>query len=284
MKKPRLHISIKAKKTIVTLLMIIPIIIIMFPFYMLINNSLKSLRAMTNNSLALAIPPIFDNYITVIQSVNYFRRLLNNFIVIIPSLALIVLLGAMAGYVVARRPSRVTKIIYVYIILGVALPGFTALYPQIRLIHQLGLMNTYASLIFIYTGVGMSMSTFMFNGFFGGSPKDLEDSAKIDGASFYRTFFTIYFPLSMPTAATVIMLQSLGIWSDEIRSTVIFEVKNMRLLMPSLFEFYGSMVGKGVMWHELYAYSFTVIIPMIILFFFVNRYLISGVSEGALKG
>jgi len=274
----------KSKKTGVTLLMIIIIGIMLFPYYMLVNNSFKTLRALSYNSLALANPPTLDNYITVIERTEYFRRIINNFIIMIPSLAFIVLFGAMAGYIIARRPSRATRFIYIYIILGIAMPSFTILYPHVRLISALGLMNNYLGLILIYVGLGMSMSTFMFNGFFGGAPKELEESAKIDGASLYRTFFTIYFPLSTPTAATIIMLQSLGIWSDETRSTILMSQKVMRALMPSLYEFYGNMVSKGIMWHQIFAYSVLCIIPMVIIFFLVNRYLISGIAEGALKG
>ena len=169
------YLSAKTKKTIVTLLMIIPILVMLFPFYLLINNSFKSLRGMMLNALRPAIPPIFDNYVIVAQRVDYFQRILNNFIVILPSLAFIILFGAMAGYIIARRPSRLTRASHTYIILGIALPAFTILYTQVRLIDTLGLMNNFLGLIMIYIGGGMPLSTFMFTGFFGGAPKELEE-------------------------------------------------------------------------------------------------------------
>ena len=278
------RVSEKTQKIIVTLLMIILIVIMLFPYYLLVNNSFKTLRALVLNSLALANPPTLNNYFVVTENTMYFRRILNNFIVLVPSLAFIVMFGAMAGYIVARRPSRITRFFYIYIILGIAIPTYTLLYSHVRLLAALGLTNNYLGLILIYVGMGMSMSTFMFNGFFGGAPKELEDSAKIDGASTYRTFFTIYFPLSKPTAATVILLQSLSIWSDEIRSTILMDKKEMRTLMPSLYEFYGAMVSLGIRWEQIYAYCVLCVIPMVILFFLVNRYLITGITEGALKG
>ena len=276
--------SEKVKKSLVTCSMLIPIFAMLFPLYMLLNNSFKTLRAMTLNALAPAIPPTLNNYIIVLDRVEYLRRILNNFIIVIPSLTLIILLGAMAGFVVARRRSRVTKFIHTYIILGIALPSVVMIYPQIRLIHSLGLMNNYLGMILIFVGSGISMSLFMFNGFFGGAPKELEESAKIDGASFYTTFFKIYFPLSTPTAATVILIQSIGIWNDEQLSNLLMAKTEQRMLLTSLQEFYGAMVGRGIRWEQIYTYAAMCILPMIVMFFIVNRYLISGISEGALKG
>ena len=80
------------------------------------------------------------------------------------------------------------------------------------------------------------------------------------------------------------MLQSIAIWNDEVRSNLLMAKKEMRMLMPSLYDFYGSMQGLGIRWERIYTYAFLCMIPMIVVFFIVNRYLISGISEGALKG
>lgn len=274
----------KNSKRLITLLMAAIIVIMLFPLFLIVNNSFKGLRPFLKNPLALPNPFIIDNYKYVFQKVNYFRLLLNNIVVIAGSLVLIVLFGGMAGFTIARRPSKLKKAIYIYIILGITLPVYTMLYPQIKLINDLNLDNNYLGLILLYTASGMSMSIFLYNGFYSGASKELEESAKIDGASFVRTYFQIYFPLSLATTSTLVLLQSISMWNDTTLPALVMVDSSFRTLMTELNTFFGAMVARGTRWERVYAFSALCMLPMVLLFSFVNKFLISGVAEGALKG
>ena len=175
------------------------------------------------------------------------------------------------------------RILYSYVVLGITLPTYTMLLPQLKLIVGMGLKNTYIGIILYYVASGMPMAIFLFNGFFSTAPKDLEEAAKLDGCSLYRAFFQIFFPLSVATIATLVLIQSISIWNDTTMPVLLLQAKK-RTLMPTLQNFYGRMMGQGTRWERIYADAVLCMLPMIVLFFASNRFLIQGVSEGALKG
>lgn len=145
---------------LITLFCLCMAVFMLFPMYMIYINSFKNFFQFIIDPLSLPKPWTLKNYEYAVESFNYFRLLLNNLVFESVSLFFIVLLGAMAGYTIARRPSRFKRIIYIYIVMGITLPTYTALYPQIRLISDLGLTDTYAGVIVLYVAAGMPMSIF----------------------------------------------------------------------------------------------------------------------------
>ena len=270
---------------LVTLFCLFTAVMMLFPMYMIFMNSFKTFFQFIVDPLALPNPWTLNNYIYAVESFDYFRLLLNNIIYEVISLFFIVLLGAMAGYTIARRPSRLKRIIYIYIVMGITLPMYTALYPQIKLISDLGMIDSYAGVIVLYVAGGMPMSIFLFNGYFGGVSSELEDAAKIDGCSYYPQFFSIFFPLSIATCATLVLVQAVGIWNDTTYTPLVISSDSEKWsLMTQLNTAMGRMLGQGTRWERLYAIAALCMLPMIALFFVVNRFLIQGVAEGAVKG
>lgn len=274
----------KIKKSIVTLFMCLLIVIMVFPFYIIFTNSFKTLRQFYESPITLPKELFLGNYQYVVENLPYFRGLLNNFIVLIGSLILIIAFGSMAGFIIARRPSRVKKALYSFFVLGITLPTFTMLIPQVKLIGDLGLKNNYLALVLLYCASGIPTSLFLFTGFFSSVPADFEDAAKIDGCSLGKMYTKIYFPISKATCSTVIMLQTIGIWNDTVMPDLIMTNDKFKTLMPSLQTFYGRMLGQGTRWDYIYAFVVLCVIPIIIMYAIVNKYLIQGVIEGALKG
>lgn len=274
----------KIKKYIVSFAMLLLAVLMVFPFYIVFVNSFKNLREFYDSPIRIPENWYLGNYNYVIGKLDYFGNLLNNVIVLFCSLLFIILFGALAGFVIARRPGRLKKCLYSFFVLGITLPTFTMLIPQVRLIGQLGLKNNYLGLILLYVAGGMPMSLFLYTGFFSSVPQDLEEAAKIDGCSFARLFRSIFFPISTATSATLIMLQSISIWNDYVLPDMVMTKEQFKTLMPALQTFYGRMLGQGTRWDYIYAFVVLCIIPVIILYCFVNKYLIRGVIEGALKG
>ena len=195
------------KKSLVSGLLLLLAAAMLFPLLMIFMNSFKGLRQFLANPLSIPAPWTIENYQLVINKVDFFWLLKNNLIVELLSLILIVLISAMAGFTIARRPSKLKKVLYTYVVLGITLPTFTVMIPQISLINKMCLDNTRIGLVLLYIAGGMPMGIFLFNGFFGSAPGELEDAAKIDGCSFYRLFFNVYFPLSLATAATLVLVR-----------------------------------------------------------------------------
>lgn len=276
--------SKKNKKSLVTLSMVAVIIIMIFPFYIISTNSFKSLRQFYDSPITFPKDFFLGNYQYVISNLNYFSSLFNNLVVLIGSLVMIILFGSLAGFIIARRPSKLKKFIYMFFVFGITLPTFTMLIPQVKLIGDLGLKNNYLGLILLYVASGMPMSLFLYTGFFSSVPADMEDAAKIDGCSLAKMYLRIYFPISTATSATLIMLQSIAIWNDYVLPDMIMTKERLKTLMPALQTFYGRMLGQGTRWDYIYAFVVLCIIPVIILYCFVNKYLIRGVIEGAFKG
>lgn len=274
----------RLKKIVISCAMMIIIVVMVFPFYIVFVNSFKNLREFYDSPIGLPHNWYLGNYQYVIGKLDYFGNLLNNAIVLISSLVFIILFGSLAGFVIARRPGKLKKCLYMFFVLGITLPTFTMLIPQVKLIGQLGLKNNYLGLILLYVAGGMPMSLFLYTGFFGSVPQDLEDAAKIDGCSLARMYRSIFFPISTATSATLIMLQSISIWNDYVLPDMVMTKEKFKTLMPALQTFYGRMLGQGTRWDYIYAFVVLCIIPVIILYCFVNKYLIRGVIEGALKG
>lgn len=273
----------KIKKFLVSACMVPVMVIMVFPLYLLVINSFKTLREFFTNPLAFPKSFYLENFKYVLEKQNYFKLLGNNAIILIGSMVLLVVVAAMAGFVLGRSRAKIMKLLYSYVVLGITLPTYTMLIPQVKLIVGLGLKNTYVGMILYYVASGMPMAIFLFNGFFSSAPRDLEEAAKLDGCSLYRTFFQIFFPLSIATIATLVLIQSIGVWNDTTMPVLLLRAEK-RTLMPTLQAFYGRMMGQGTRWERIYADAVLCMLPMIVLFFASNKYLIQGVSEGALKG
>lgn len=269
---------------LVSLLMVLVAIAMVFPFYIIGVNSFKDLRQFYESPIFLPSTLYLVNYEHVLGSLNYFQGLLNNVIVLGSTLGITILFGSMAAYVIARRPSRLKHFVYLFFILGITLPTFTMLIPQVKLIGSLGLKNNFLGLILLYTSMGMPIALFLYHGFFGSVPSSLEEAAKIDGASLSRIYRVIFFPLSGPTTASLTLLLTISVWNDYVLPDMIMTLDQFKTLMPSLQSFYGRMLGQGTRWDYIYAFIVLCILPIIVLFYLTSRHIIRGVIDGALKG
>lgn len=256
----------------------------LYPIFSIVANSFKRLPDFFRSPIELPRRLYFGNYVVAFDKLHYFRSLLNTSIILVFSMLVLILAGSMAAFIIARRPGRWSHLVYLFFVFGIVLPTFTMLVPQIKLIGDLGLKNNYISLILLYGAMGMPMSLFLYTGFFGSIPRELEEAAKMDGSGLFQTYLRIFMPLAAATTTTLVMLQSIGIWNDFVLPDLIMTQPEYKTLMPALNGFYGRMLGQGTRWDYIYAAIVLCILPMIFIFFMANRYLIRGVVEGAIKG
>jgi raffinose/stachyose/melibiose transport system permease protein len=251
------------------------------PFWLVVVNSFKYTK--DANKLELTLPKqwhILANYKEVIIKGEILKGFLNSLLITIVSVAVIVFISSLAAWIFARSKTRKINILYLICLAGVLLPGATI--TCIKLFKTLNIYGSYAGLIIYYIGIFTSFAIFLITGFIKTIPLELEDAAKIDGCSNYGIFFKIIFPLLNPVLSTLVILLTLFIWND-FYSPLYFLRKTSYYTMPlGLYNFF-SVYFKQVKWELVFADVIIVSLPLFILFFFLQKKIISGIMGGALK-
>ena len=246
----------------------------MFPFYMVVLNSFKSKRDIVKTPLAWGGKRGFtlDNYAEAFQKMDFLHVLGNSFIVTCTSVALIILFSSMCAYIFVRRNWKINKILYALMLFSMLISIYGGMF---------GMLNHRPTLIFMHVGFSMAMAVFMYYGFIRGSiPISLEEAAEIDGASRARTFFTIVLPLLKPTTATLIILYALALWNDYLLPSLILTGKELYTI-PIATKLFQGAYGNSM--DLLMAALVMAIIPVIILYLALQKYIIAGVVAGAVK-
>lgn len=206
-------------------------------------------------------------------------RILGSIVITGPSVFLALLLGSMASWILARRTTRPMAVVYALSISGLILPP--AVVTVMMLLKMIGLSGTAPGMIGVYVGIYMSTVIFFVTGFVRTIPISLEEAARMDGAKPMRIFFTIVLPLLGPTLATATILVTLYIWNDVFYSLFILSGK-MDLLPLNLY----NVASAGLYlnnWHLIFAYIILMSLPLLLIFTFAQRRIISGITGGAVK-
>ena len=250
------------------------------PFWVIIVTAGKS--AVDARQPNLALPNQWEfgkNISTTFSEGNMGVASLGSLLLLIPSVFGVLLLGAMASWVLARRKTRGLSIAYTIGISGVIVPP--AIVPIVLLLKQIGLQGTPLGLIGVYIGMYMSTVIFFITGFIRTIPIELEEAARVDGANPMRVFFRIIFPLLGPVIATATILVSLFIWNDVFYA--LFVVGGRLDTLPlNLYQ----VASSGLYlqnWNLIFSYILLMTLPMLLVFIFAQRRIISGVTSGAVK-
>ncbi|CAB4681027.1 MAG: ABC transporter permease subunit [Actinobacteria bacterium] len=250
------------------------------PFWAIIVTAGKSAVEARQPNLALPSQWEFGkNISTTFSEGNMGVASLGSLLLLIPSVFGVLLLGAMASWVLARRKTRGLSIAYTIGISGVIVPP--AIVPIVLLLKQIGLQGTPLGLIGVYIGMYMSTVIFFITGFIRTIPIELEEAARVDGANPMRVFFRIIFPLLGPVIATATILVSLFIWNDVFYA--LFVVGGRLDTLPlNLYQ----VASSGLYlqnWNLIFSYILLMTLPMLLVFIFAQRRIISGVTSGAVK-
>jgi raffinose/stachyose/melibiose transport system permease protein len=250
------------------------------PFWVIVVTAGKSAVEARQPNLALPSQWEFGkNISTTFSEGNMGVASLGSLLLLIPSVFGVLLLGAMASWVLARRKTRGLSIAYAIGISGVIVPP--AIVPIVLLLKQIGLQGTPLGLIGVYIGMYMSTVIFFITGFIRTIPIELEEAARVDGANPMRVFFRIIFPLLGPVIATATILVSLFIWNDVFYA--LFVVGGRLDTLPlNLYQ----VASSGLYlqnWNLIFSYILLMTLPMLLVFIFAQRRIISGVTSGAVK-
>lgn len=254
------------------------VLLILIPILYVFNTALKSDAEFTRDILGVVKIVSFTNFIDAFEKANMGTYAFNSVFFTLVVASMTVLLCAMASYPISRRLIKGSKFFYVLFMSGILLPG--ALIPTYLLMNNLGLLMTYHGFVLLLISGNLSISIFILTGFIKGIPVEIDEAAKIDGCSNFRIVFRMIFPLLKAPMATVFMLVSLNVWNDFF-SPFIYLTDSQRTLPTGLYTFRGQHVTQ---WPILMAGTLLVLVPIMILYVFLQRYMIAGITAGATKG
>lgn len=255
-------------------------LIILVPLYFVVINSLKSGPEVVGN-LNMNLPQEFhfENYSTVLRGSNMLRTFGNSIIYSGFSTLLTSILAAMASFIIVRRENRLNSVIFNMFLVGMIAPA--NMVTSFWVMKTLGLINTYHGIIMIYSAMYLPFSIFLYRGFLSNLPKDLDEAAIVDGAGPLKMFFTIIFPLLKPITVTVLVLNFVSCWNDFLFPLYFTTESNKWGVVLILFQYIGQFVSNKEL---LFAAATLIIIPTIVVYFFGQKYIISGMTAGAVKG
>jgi raffinose/stachyose/melibiose transport system permease protein len=262
------------------------LIIYMIPFYLMIINSFKTRREIFANTTGLPSEWNFTNYITAIERMNIGSAFINSLIITALSIALIVLFSSMAAWALARNKSIVSKILFYLFVSAMIIPFQSVMLPLVKWMGMMridflnfSMLGTHYGLIFMYIGFGSSMSIFLYHGFINNIPLEVEEAAIIDGCNKWQLYRKIVLPLLKPITVTVMVLNGIWIWNDFLLPflTINGKINTIPLAMNN---FFGAFSKQ---WELAMAALILAIIPIIIFYFFVQKYIIKGIVQGSIK-
>jgi raffinose/stachyose/melibiose transport system permease protein len=266
---------------VIEILVILVAIIFLSPFYFVVANSLKPFGAILKNAASWPETFHYPNYIEAWQEVEFPVVLLNSLIVTVFSVGGMVVLGAAAAWRMVRRPHIISRIIFVLFVAAMVIPFQSVMIPMVKVAKVIGLTNTRPGVIFIYFGFGMPLSVFLLHGFVKGVPRELEESAYIDGCTTIQSFTFVVLPMLRIMIVTVIILQTLWIWNDFLLPALILFSRRLHTIPLGIFRFFGQHMDR---WNFALATLTMGMIPIVVFFLFLQKYVIRGVTAGSVKG
>ncbi len=225
--------------------------------------------------------PTLENFETAFTSRNFGRALLNSSGVAVATTLLVTSLATLMAYGFARFDFPGKNALFYTMLAMMMVPGMMLIIPQFMVAKGLGLLNQLHGLVLVYTAGPLAFNTFLLRGFFEGLPREIEESAVIDGAGHFVIFSRIMVPLAAPAVSTVAVFSFLGAWDEYILALTFITEESRRTLPVAIANFRGVHASD---WGLIFAASLTAVVPSVLLFIFFQRYFVQGLTSGAVRG
>ena len=263
------------------ILMLILCAIFFIPFYYLLVNTFKPAQDATFSPMSLPIKNFtLDLYKEALATINFGSSFFNSVLITIVSVVIIIIFGSMAAYSITRRKNIVTKILFFYFLIGFMVPVQTTLIPLFNLISGMNLQNSRLGMIVLYSS-WCNFALFMYQGFIGGVPKDLEESAMIDGCNLWQMYWKIVFPLLKPITTTIVIFDVMWIWNDFMLPYLFISSSDNFTLIMEVYKGVGQFSNN---WTVMLCTMVLVLIPVVIFYVIMQKHIIAGITSGAVKG
>ncbi len=274
----------KIKHAIMILFLAVLFIAFVFPFIMVIINVFKVKADITAAPLALIGKHGFtlENFPNAIKKMNFFRSFGNSLVITIFSTIGTIILSSMTAYLIVRNNWKANKILFVLMIASMVIPFQVLMIPLVSLYGGIfGVLNHRLTLIIMHIGFSLSMATFMFHGSIHTNvPLSLEEAATIDGCNKWQIFSQIVFPILKPTIATVAIIDAMAFWNDYLLPSLVLGRKELYTIPIATKVFYGTYsTDTGLIMAAL----LLAMLPILLLYLFLQRYIVEGITAGAVK-
>lgn len=275
--------KLKGTKRIVfeVIAIVLSVIIFWVPFCFVIINSLKNKTDAAQLDLSWPTSIQWSNYkeVLIAQDHMVIRSFVNSTLITLLSIAILVVVSAMTGYVLQRRNDRWSGIIQFLVLAGLMIPP--AVVPTIWVLDSIHLFKTMSGIVLVEVALGISFAVMLYRSFMLTIPREIDEAAIVDGCGSMRMFFQMILPLLMPVTSTVIVLSSVGIYNDFVNPLYFFPGAKNATIQLTLYNF-TSMYNTS--WNLLFADIILISLPPLILFIFFNKKIVAGMTAGAVKG
>lgn len=266
-------------------ILLILFVCFVFPFVMVIINVFKTKADINTAPLALIGAHGFtlQNFPKAMDKMKFWQAFGNSMIITVSATALTLMFSAMTAFVIVRNKWKACNLMFTMMIASMVIPFQVLMVPLVSLYGGiLGMLNHRATLIFMHLGFSVSMATFMFHGAINTNiPLSLEEAAEIDGCSRWQTYWQVVFPLLKPTIATVAIIDAMGFWNDYLLPSLVLARKELYTIPIATQAFYGTFsTDIGLVMAAL----LLAMLPILLLYIFLQRYIVEGVTSGAVKG
>lgn len=261
--------------------MVILAFVMLFPFYVLCYVAINN-RSNPLSRGVFVLPDITgENFITAWQRGNLGGAAWNSFLITVGSLILIVLLGASAGYTIARYPNKMNKTIFTIFLCCMMVPGIINTVPLYNIMRRIHGINTHWAMILLLAANRLPYCVFLYKQFVETMSRDLEEAATLDGCSKFRAYWKVTFPLMKPVTSTVVIISSVNFWNNYSQAVFFLQEKKMYTLPLAMKQF---VLENTKNWNGISSAAIISAVPMVILFLCLQKYFIKGLSAGAVKG
>lgn len=277
----------KSRKTIIKKLLFVTVmsligIVYMYPVFLMFLNSVKPFKEVVVDVIAIPTKIAWENYTYVLDKMQYGRLFLNNVLITVIGIVGIILFSSIAAYILDRRRTKYTRFAKLLIITPMLIPFQTIMITLLKVMNVINLTGSIVGLGIQYWGFGIPMATFIFCNFMQTIPNEIDESAKIDGASTLKTFIYVIFPLLKSVTATVVILDVMWIWNDFLLPLLMVNSSlKTKTLVLAAYTFVGQF---NTQWHYAMTAMVLAVVPSIIFFIFLQKYIVDGVVAGAVKG
>ncbi|MFL5663472.1 MAG: carbohydrate ABC transporter permease [Ktedonobacteraceae bacterium] len=262
------------------LVLVIGIILLhIIPFFILVNVAFKSPQDASSKWLT-PFYLYFDNFVNAWQNANLGQAFVNSCIITVSAITLVVFIGALASYPLARFPTRWNTLIYTLCISCMIVPALTILVSLYKLVVDINGIDTYWAIVLVHVAFALPLTIFLYTGFLKTIPRELDEAALIDGCNRFTLFVRVLLPLLKPITATVIILVGVAIWNDYQFSVFFLQNPEIQTVPVALSGFF-SQFQNDISW--VAAGCLTSILPAVLVYLFLQRYFVKGYTDGIAK-
>ena len=276
------YMKLTPKTFLLYFVIILFCVIVISPLVIVFSSSLRTPENQVS-PLNLFIEFSLESYKTAFTNMNYPLEFMNSFLTTAGSVLVIVIVSTMAAYPIGRIKTRTAKFMYYMFISGLIIPSQMVIVPIAQTFSRLGIPNTRFTPMLMFITCSLPFSVFLYSGFMKSVPVEIEESAYMDGASLFKRFTTVVFPLLKPATVSTVITQGLWIWNDYFYPMVFISKQNQYSLPVGMLQFLGDKENPA-QWNILFAACVLCALPLIIIFMLLQKQFINGIAAGAVKG